>query len=197
MMDENRELEQNAQQVLGKEEEALTRKELQDQLYLRDLLGTYTQKIEKKRDQDRFITFARGIIQEMQEMQNGKPLDRSGDYSYRYAFDLAWEGLFGEEDKDEKEDTAKDEVEEEPKKKAEPSQPASNAVPPTSQRRTPGDIEVAPDGQELESYEEKLGLANYAKARNKLHKMTKTLKTTNAADKGLAEIMAELDKADN
>ncbi len=180
------------QEVTG----GLTREEMQNEFYIRDLIKTYLDKIDNPRERDKFITFARGIIQEMQLSNNGQPLSRSGDYSYRAAFDIAWEGLFGEEEStnDTKTQDSKEQPKEEAKKEVAPEQTASpSGVPPTPTKRSPGDIKPVEDGQEMEDYMEKLGLANYAKARNKLHKMTKTLKTTHASEKGLDEIMKELE----
>jgi hypothetical protein len=176
-----------ANEVMG---EGLTREEMQNEFYIRDLIKTYLDRIDGQRDRDKFITFARGIIQEMQIASGNNTLGRSGEYSYRAAFDLAWEGLYGEEESSEQktEPSETQPEEKEPVKQAEPT-----GTPPTPTKRVPGDIQPMQDGEEMESYTEKLGLSNYAKARNKLHKMTKTLKTTHASEKGLNEIMKDLD----
>lgn len=178
------------QEVMG---DGLTREEMQNEFYIRDLIKTYLDRIENQRDRDKFVTFARGIIQEMQLSNNGKPLVRSGDLSYRAAFDLAWEGLFGEPDEAKaSEEEPKEEGKEKETVTETTKQTQPTGVPPTPIKRAPGDIQPVQDGDEMESYVEKLGLANYAKARNKLHKMTKTLKTTHASEKGLSEIMKDL-----
>ena len=181
------------QEVMG---DGLTREEMQNEFYVRDLIKTYLDKLDNQRDRDRYVTFARGIIQEMQLSRNGQPLGRSGEYSYRAAFDLAWEGMFGDDNSEAK--ASEEEPKEEKKETKETvtettKQAAPSGVPPTPTKRAPGDIQPADDGDEMEGYMEKLGLANYAKARNKLHKMTKTLKTTQASEKGLADIMKDLD----
>ena len=185
--------EQASEQPVNDLGDRLTREEMQNEFYVRDLIKTYLDRIDGQRQRDVFVSLARGIIQEMMLANNNQPLGRSGDYSYRKAFDVAWEGLFGDnEPNDTKAETSQDkpkeEVTDEPVKKAE-----STGVPPTPTKRTAGDIQPVQDGEEMESYVEKLGLANYAKARNKLHKMTKTLKTTHASESGLNEIMKELD----
>jgi len=158
---------------------------IQNEFYIRDLIKTYLDRIEKERDRQKFVTFARGIMQEMTSANGNQPLQRSGNYSYRSVFDLAWEGLYGED-----EPTSTEKKEEVAAKPAPVSEP--QGVPPVTARRAPGDIQPVADGQEMEDYMEKLGLANYAKARAKLHKMTKTLKTTRASETGLDEIMKEL-----
>lgn len=179
------------QDVMGNN---LTREEMQNEFYIRDLIKTYLDKLDNQRDRDRYVTFARGIIQEMQLANNGQPLGRSGEYSYRAAFDLAWEGMFGEPNEAKaSEEEPKEEVKEKETVTETPKQATPTGVPPTPTKRTPGDIQPVQEGDEMESYVEKLGLANYAKARQKLHKMTKTLKTTQASEKGLSDIMKELD----
>lgn len=148
---------------------------IDEQLYMRDTLQSFLNKIQGKdqADTDRqrqiFVTMSRGIIGDIQAAHPNTKITRSGEYTWRGVFESAWEALYPEP----KEEPNKPEEKDEP-----PVQEAKpQGAPPTPQRRSPGDIEPVDDGEELEGYVEKLGLEGYAKIRNAHRMDTKTLKS--------------------
>lgn len=165
-----------ADNIAGSNPQA-TQAYIDEQLYMRDTLQSYLNKISGKdeKDTDRqrqiFVTMSRGIISDISAANPQATITRNGEYTWRGVFDLAWEALYASESEEPgKEEPVK---EEEPVTEAKETKPQGTA--PTPTRRTPGDITPVADGEELEGYVEKLGLKDYAEER-KLHTLaTKTL----------------------
>ncbi len=169
----------HSEQIFTNASMAQSKQYTDDQIYVHGLAQQYLSRIEDDADKAKFVTYSRGLIAEVETMEEGAKVTKSGKYTYKQVFDLAFQTLYPEPKTEETQETPVTPV---------ADVPASATPPPTT--RTPGDIQVD-EGEEMEGYDEKLGLKNYALLRNKLRKMTKTYKNvvTNA------DLMqAELDK---
>jgi hypothetical protein len=165
-------VDQNVQQVFGGQ--ANTQGYIDEQFYIRDLLRTYLDRIEGDtqeivdRERAKFVTFSRGIIGDIQAENPDAKITRSGEHTFKYVFDLAWEALYPEPAKPKEEPPVEEPPVEPPVK-----EPTGTTPPPV--RRAAGDIKPVEDGDELENYVEKLGLKQYTDLRMELRQKTKTI----------------------
>lgn len=169
------EAQQHSQQMFTNTGEQQYKQYVDDQIYVTSLAQGYLNRIEKDTEKAKFVTFARGIIAEVEASKPGAKVTRSGEYTYKQVFDLAYETLFPTPKEEEKP------VAEAPATPEPVKQQSAPQAPPN--RRVPGDIQPVRDGDEMEGYEEMMGntpdgVQRYADLRNQLRDDTKTLKTT-------------------